>query len=385
MARQLAYMNQRCIAFNPTKLAMEPNLTSTVDDSPSERQSVRDAIANDAASHPAVRPSTSHGAPASSILQKTVPIPWQHPALPANTDTTSRSKSLRLALLGCEPNPPYGPNEHTAQLFLDLFALCCMRHEEQQKHNGCNINTTLSWTLTLEIFNVQLNEYPVDYATYDGFIIPGSFAAAYDATDWITRLQSVIQDELVAHSRPTLGVCFGHQVVAHSFRNSGRAVKSPSGARAGRQTMQWTDAGKRLFQTDSNTVDMFVTHGDVVDQLPPTAVNLGGCDHVEIQAAAYFDTIEQAEAVRSESSTNSHATCRPYAITLQAHPEYACDRELGVQRTLFDCVAAMVQRNVVDETVAQHLRQDALDSFDAVQAQSVEIMTKACRLLGWFD
>lgn len=56
---------------------------------------------------------------------------------------------------------------------------------------------------------------PVDYEA-DGYVVLGSRASVYDDLPWLARLSAwlapLVRGEVV---RPVLGVCFGHQLVAH--------------------------------------------------------------------------------------------------------------------------------------------------------------------------
>ena len=54
-----------------------------------------------------------------------------------------------------------------------------------------------------------------EWNEFDGVIIPGSLASAYDNEAWIHRLFGAIR-ELNERAMPTLGICFGHQVQALS-------------------------------------------------------------------------------------------------------------------------------------------------------------------------
>jgi hypothetical protein len=109
---------------------------------------------------------------------------------------------LRLIFLGCEVSPPYGPCEHTAELFLDLIAAAasnCLRPNHQRK-------------IVLDAFNVspktsQPNlddddddddehilgiKFPTekDLNNADGVILPGSFSSSYDKKKpWIVMLK----------------------------------------------------------------------------------------------------------------------------------------------------------------------------------------------------
>ena len=336
-------------------------------------------------------PSTSDSRQSPNIFQRIISI---------SRNQHDERRSLRLAVLACEPRPPYGPNEHTAQLLMDLLVQCFeFFYSSSSEGIHADKATTATMTMSLEIFDVQTFQYPRDYKVYDGFIIPGSFAAAYDSDDWILHLQRVIQTELVAHSRPTLGICFGHQVMAQSF-DDGHTCPTPTGARAAKQRMQLTRAGQvLLFDGDStatnddaatvsnnNTLDFYCSHGDMVEHLPVIGVNLGGCDQVPIQAAAYFATANQAQSMRhfdDDATATTTTIHKPFAVTFQAHPEYATSLELGIEQTLFQCMTAMVGRGALQQSTSQVLQQDAIDSFPHVQSQSIRVMSRVCQLLGW--
>ena len=268
--------------------------------------------------------------------------------------SASNVRSLRLVMLGCEPKMPYGPNGHTAQLFLDLLETIC--HQKNPR------DLTI---LSIKVYDVQQGEYPANEAewdSYDGVLLPGSFSSAYDPDPWILELQRVLQEHVVAKRRKTLGICFGHQVLAQSFPD-GNVIAVPSGARAGRLTSIHTEEGTNLLGCE--TADLFYTHGDMVEQLPSCAVRLGGSDRVPIEAAAYY-----------HEST-------PYAITFQAHPEFASSRDLGPYRTLQLIMDAMEERGAIAKESRAKAGEDAIASFGDVQLPSVALVTRVAELFGW--
>jgi GMP synthase-like glutamine amidotransferase len=311
-------------------------------------------------------------------------------------------RTLRFVMLGCEPSPPYGPNHHTAELLLDLIGQAAV-----------DSTTTIYWTISIRVYDVQKGEYPADsneWNSYDGVLLPGSFASAYDesaSAAWILTLARVIQQEIVALQRPTLGICFGHQILAHSFA-TGCAAKVPTGPRAGRFATPLTQTGSNLLDWRSgsngededdngNTIDIFYTHGDMVAQLPSVAVSLGGNEQVPIQAAAYFATPEDAAKVvqasaakaaagNSEQQQQEQQRPKPYAVSFQAHPEYAStrERELGMHGTLELSLDKMEKRGDLDREGRLSIGRDAQERFEAVERDSVHIMLSTGRLLGWF-
>lgn len=69
--------------------------------------------------------------------------------------------------------------------------------------------------LDLEPYFVIDGQFP-DIEPYDAFICTGSKYSVYDNEPWISELMRFIRD--VAHtSKKFLGICFGHQAIAHAL------------------------------------------------------------------------------------------------------------------------------------------------------------------------
>jgi GMP synthase-like glutamine amidotransferase len=274
--------------------------------------------------------------------------------------SSSEEEELVLLFLGCEAKPPYGPYLHTATLFLDLISRAL---EEIKTHVS----------LILKVYSVSQGNFPTTQEMEDchGVILPGSFNSAYDDEPWITKLKDVIQIELVAKRRPTLGVCFGHQLYAHSFEQGG-ASKCPAGPQAGRKVSKLTPEGQTWLQQAD--LQLFYTHGDMVERLPPQGVALGGDDQVPIQAAIYHHSSLEEETQQQP----------PIAITFQAHPEYASSKSLGFDQTLTTILNQMQERGDLTQEVRQQVQEDAEREFERVERHSLQTMITVGRLLGWF-
>lgn len=269
-------------------------------------------------------------------------------------------KTLELLFIGCEAKPPYGGYEHTANMFLQLISRAL---------ESCATTTN---KVVIQVYSTSQGNYPSQEALEkcDGVILPGSFNSAYDQDQWVLQLKEWIQAELVAKKRKTLGVCFGHQIYAHSFEQ-GQAVKCGAGPQAGRKTSALTEDGKKwLFSGSSNdSMNLYYTHGDMVEKLPPQASNLGGNEKVPVQSAIYFADTSNKEAI---------------AITFQAHPEYAGDRQLGMEKTLNEIMQVMKGRGDISEEDWKQAKEDAAAQWDLVEKDSIGVMVAVGKTFGWF-
>ena len=75
-------------------------------------------------------------------------------------------------------------------------------------------------------YEVMSGEYPSDIDEVDGYVITGSKLSVYDDVDWIKQLGQFVQ-RLHQAKKKLVGICFGHQMVAHFL--GGRTEKSDKG------------------------------------------------------------------------------------------------------------------------------------------------------------
>lgn len=270
-----------------------------------------------------------------------------------NDESTTRP-SLHLCLLGCEDNPPYGPTAHTATMFLNLL---------QQTAEKEKINLDIA----ISVYRVQQFEYPDSYKEFDGVILPGSFSAAYAEDEWIVRLKEVVRDDLWAKKVPTLGVCFGHQILAHAI-DGGLATKNPAGSQAGCRFLDTMTEQSKPFVVDSaSQIPLLYTHGDMVEKLPSVATGLGGTSIVPIQGAVYHSPTDPT---------------KPVFVTFQAHPEYAS--EGPEQVTLKTIMQKMEERGAISDAERETAIKLVDEHWDAIYESSVQVLSSTCRLLEWF-
>jgi len=95
-------------------------------------------------------------------------------------------------------------------------------------------------TFDYEIFPVVEGVFPNSPDECDGWIVTGSKHGAYEDHSWIAPLEEFIR-QLVASGVPTLGICFGHQIMAQAM--GGVVEKHPSGWGIGVQEYKDLETG----------------------------------------------------------------------------------------------------------------------------------------------
>lgn len=287
-----------------------------------------------------------------------------------DTGIDHQNKHLSLMMISCEDNPPYGPSENTAKMFLDLIERAYLA-TKQSSHLHIN----------LVVYEAKQKDYPStedEWQEYDGVIIPGSFSSAYENKDWIEILKGVIQNEIHAKGRKTMAVCFGHQIFAHSFsgkdhssdsstHSGGLAVPCPASLQLGR--FEFTSTNTKWLsscqKSRNEPLSILYTHGDMVKSLPTCAMSLGGTETVPIQAAVYFQD----------------PAGLPYAYTFQGHPEYATNTGT---HTFHNVLTAMSERGKISNMELTSIEERSMQALRVVEEDSIHIMKQVATMFQWF-
>jgi GMP synthase (glutamine-hydrolysing) len=135
----------------------------------------------------------------------------------------------------------------------------------------------------MPVFSVIEGHYPENVDDYDAFLITGSQHDAFGDTDWIVRLRDYVT-ALFDAGKPILGICFGHQLVAHAL--GGQAGRADQGWGMGVMTYQCQS--RPPFIDSAAPVSLLVSHRDQVLQLPARAEVLLQSDFCRY-AAYYID------------------------------------------------------------------------------------------------
>ncbi len=132
------------------------------------------------------------------------------------------------------------------------------------------------WTFTA--IQVKDGEFPKSVSEFDSYVITGSPASANGDEAWIATLMDFIRE--LDHAKiPTIGVCFGHQVIARAL--GGMVAKNPRGWGFGIAETHF-DHVEKWMEPKLQTISLYAAHNEQVTVLPKGAEVLGGSDFCPI-------------------------------------------------------------------------------------------------------
>ncbi|MCY4278184.1 MAG: hypothetical protein OXE81_10175 [Gammaproteobacteria bacterium] len=166
-------------------------------------------------------------------------------------------------------SPPLDAFGDYADMFRDLFARTAP-------------------TAQVRKYEVTLGEFPTEPGECDIWLISGSAHGVYDGFDWLARLEEFVA-ALHAGKHKTIGVCFGHQLIA---KVCGGEVERAKGG--------WCAGVTRYSGRFAQSAWLIASHQDQVVRLPEGARLELACDSCPI---AGF-------------------TLGEHMVTVQAHPEF---------------------------------------------------------------
>ena len=165
-----------------------------------------------------------------------------------------------------------------------------------------NLLLSVDDTLSFSTYQVTQSEYPSTIDECDAYLLTGSKFSAYDDEAWIKQLIKFIV-ELHQQQKKLIGICFGHQLIAHAL--GGLTQKSEKGWGVGliisdvKQTADkydWLTPEKEGFS-------LLVSHQDQVVKLPP------GAELIASNAFCLNAGFQIGESV----------------LTFQGHPEFSVE------------------------------------------------------------
>jgi len=151
----------------------------------------------------------------------------------------------------------------------------------------------------VDVVRVDAHQTLPPPAQVDAAVITGSGAMVSERLDWSERTAGWLRDAAGA-GLPLLGVCYGHQLLAHAF--GGRVDYNPRGREIGTVEIERLAAANddALFGTAPMRFRAHATHLQTVLEAPPGAVVLAR------------SALDEAQAIRFA----------PRVWGLQFHPEF---------------------------------------------------------------
>ena len=158
------------------------------------------------------------------------------------------------------------------------------------------------------IHRPDLGDLPRSPADCDAWLVPGSRHSVYDEIEWIVELRRFVA-RLLAAERPTIGVCFGHQMIAQEM-----------GAPVGRAEIGWNIGAidyelhrppPREGETAPPSFTLIASHQDQVFELPHGAELLASAPTCPVAGYTDGDRI----------------------LAVQAHPEFGPDLARSLYRS----------------------------------------------------
>ena len=123
-------------------------------------------------------------------------------------------------------------------------------------------------------------------------IISGSRSNLTIPEDWMEETSEFVR-KAVEHGVPTLGICFGHQLLAQTF--GGKLQRAEKGFHDISQT-HLTSEGRKdpVFSDCDDSVEVIFTHQDHVIEIPERARLLSTAEHTENAAFRIYSTTGKA-------------------------------------------------------------------------------------------
>jgi len=125
-----------------------------------------------------------------------------------------------------------------------------------------------------QVFETTKGEYPDSSGAFDVFIVSGSKKGVYDPDPWIADLSEFIRN-CNLERRKLVGICFGHQLIAHAL--GGHASQSEKGWGLGLREFDITTK-KSWMDPALNRCALYYSHQDQVAALPAGAELLGSSE-----------------------------------------------------------------------------------------------------------
>lgn len=230
----------------------------------------------------------------------------------------------RLGFLVCDV-----PLQHLADRHGDYPAMFADAFAE--------VSDVIDW----QVYRVSEGQMAGSPAECDAWLISGSRHGAYDDLPWIEPLAAFVRAIDAAHV-PCVGLCFGHQMIAHAL--GAPVAKSERGWGLGIHSYALESGASRAWMAPPlPEVVLPVCHQDQVLALPPGATRLAANQHCPNFIVQFSDSL----------------------LGIQGHPEFSPAflgelvewRRDDLPAAVYDSARSSLQRAHDNRTVKQWILQ----------------------------
>lgn len=168
---------------------------------------------------------------------------------------------MNIGLLGCDDVPERF--RHLGGTYRDMFEALLTPHAP---------HTRFTW------YPVYEGELPASIDACDAYICTGSRYSVYEDRDWIHALGDCVR-RLHEAGKPYVGICFGHQMLAHAL--GGEVRRAEQGWGVGLHKMRITTL-ESWMQPEQSECKLQYMHADQVQRMPAGGALLGSARHCPI-------------------------------------------------------------------------------------------------------
>lgn len=137
-------------------------------------------------------------------------------------------------------------------------------------------------SIEFSAYDLIAGQFPVDILSCDAYIISGSRHGVYEDIPWINKAKDLVV-KLYEARIPTVGICFGHQLIAESL--GGKVTKAVDKGRGlGVQTWDINAQSRWMNDNLTKTLSLNACHQDQVITLPDDSDVLLSSDFCPIAA-----------------------------------------------------------------------------------------------------
>ncbi|MEY2476703.1 MAG: hypothetical protein QOG87_2018 [Actinomycetota bacterium] len=141
-------------------------------------------------------------------------------------------------------------------------------------------------------YDVVNGQLPCAPDECDGWLATGSRHSVYEDLDWIASAARFVRDVRAAEI-PFVGVCFGHQLLAHAL--GGTVARHDGGWGAGIRRLDIVRT-ESWMEPAADACQLHFMHQDQVTEAPDGAIVLGRADHCEVAMFRVGDTMLGVQA-----------------------------------------------------------------------------------------